>query len=144
MKPDGFNLPCGNKGIIFSLDLMVGITIAFIVVAITLFFVSQGSSITLAEHQLIRFGSDIVTVMDQQEIFDTLDQEIIETEMKNLLPGNYDMLIRLQGNFSRANGTIEIGGEIPESRLTITGRKAALTGNGTYFKITYFVWARKQ
>ncbi len=134
----------GKKGFIFTLDLIVGMSILFTVVMITLFFVARGSEVTLAEHQFLRLGSDIVAVMDEQKMFDSLDHEAIERKMEELLPGQYEMLIRLQGNFTAGNGTIEVGGEIPAERLLISGRRAALTDDDTYLKVTYFMWGRRQ
>jgi len=134
----------GKKGFVFTLDVMVGMIVVFMVILISLFFVSRGSEAGLSEQYLLRVGSDILTVMDEQEVFDSLDHLTIEDEMNELLPGNYGMLIRLQGDFDAGNGTIEVGGEMPEQRLIVSGQRVALINDDTYLKITYFVWAREQ
>ena len=141
---DGLKGYFTKKGFILSFDLILGMTIVFIILFISVFFVSQGSAITISEHQLLRVGSDLVTIMDGKKTFDSFDYETIETEIEKVLPGNYEMLVRLQGNFSSGNGTVEVGGDIPQNRLTVTGRKAAVTDDNIYFKITYFIWIREQ
>jgi hypothetical protein len=145
MKQDKYHSLYGNKkGFILTVDLMLGTAIVFIVLVITAFFINQGSAITLSDHQLVRIGSDVITILDENEVLDTLDENKIKTEIEKILPGNYGMLTRIQGNFSQGNGTIEIGGEIPANRLLISGRKVAVTNNDTYLKLTYFVWTRNQ
>ncbi|MBI4153116.1 hypothetical protein HY497_01215 [Candidatus Woesearchaeota archaeon] len=133
-----------KKGFALTLDLILGMVIVFSVVFVSLFFVSRGGEITIAEHQLARIGSDIVTVMDEQKVFDALDHAAIETRMEELLPANADMLIRIEGDFGIGNGTIEVGGDIPQERLIISVERAALTDDTIFLKITAFVWAREQ
>lgn len=134
----------GKKGFVLTLDFILGMTILFTVIMVALLFVSRGSATTMAEHQLLRFGSDIVAVMDEQKLFDSLSHETIEQELQELLPGQYDMLIRLQGNFTVGNGTLEVGGDIPREGLLISGKRVALTGNSTYLLITYLMWGKAQ
>lgn len=133
-----------KKGFILTLDLIVGMAIFFTAVLISLFLVSRGSEVSIAEHHLLRVGSDVVAIMDEQKVFDSLDPSIIRDKMRELLPGNYEMLVGVQGNFDEGNGTIEVGNEIPQQRLMISGRRAALTNDNVYLKITYFIWTREQ
>ncbi|MBU0456953.1 MAG: hypothetical protein ABH824_02610 [Nanoarchaeota archaeon] len=133
-----------KKGFIFTLDLIVGMVVIFSVIFVSLFFVSRGSEIGISEHHLLRVGSDIISIMDEEKVFDSLDHLTIEDKMRELLPANSEMLIRVEGNFSTANGTIEVGDDLPQQRFTISGKRVALTDDDIYLKITYFVWARKQ
>ncbi len=133
-----------KAGFVLTLDLILGLALLFTVVFISLFFISRGSDVTLSEHQPLLIGSDIITIMDEENVFDTLDHSTIEDRMQELLPGNYEMLISVQGNFTPGNGTIEVGNEVPDNRLIISGRRVALTDNDIYLKITYTVWVRKE
>ena len=134
-----------NKhGFIFTLDAVVGMTVLFMVVMLSLFFISKGSEVTLTEQQVLRVGSDVVTILDNQKVLDTLDYGIITTKMEEVLPPNYGMLLRIQGNFAQGNGTIEVGGEIPNQRFVLSGRRVALTEDNTYLQLTYWVWTRGQ
>jgi len=96
--------------------------------------------VTLSEYQLLVIGSDIVTLMDAEKAFDSLDYYLIRDRMQKLVPTNYEMLIRLEGNFS----TVEVGGDIPQKRFMLAGRKVGLTDNDVFLKITYFIWMRVQ
>lgn len=129
-----------KKGFAFSLDLIAGIVIVFIVLIFASFLLHRGSEFDLSQHNLILVGSDLVTVMDNQEIFDTLDHDYIEEKMQEILPGNYQMLLRVEGNFSTSNGLVEVGSNLPEDRNVFSGRKVALTNESVYLKITYFIW----
>ena len=131
-----------KQGFIFTLDLVLGTIIILATILLSLFLVSRGSEITISEHQLIRTGSDIVAVLDQQKAFDALDYTTIDTKMQQLLPGNAQMLLRIQGNFSIGNGTIEVGAELPDNQPIMTGQRAALTENNTYLSITYAIWTK--
>jgi hypothetical protein len=134
----------GKKGIVLMIDLVIGMTISFIIIIMTLFFITQGSEVTFSEHQLSRVGADIVTIMDEQNLFESLDHDTIETEMEKLLPGSYVMLLRIEGDFSAGNGLIEVGSEIPQRGLIITGKKAILLDDNTYVSITYIVAGRNR
>ena len=134
----------GKQGFIFTLDVALGMIVVFAIVIITLFFVSRGSEVSLGEYQLQLVGGDIVRVMDEHGTFDSLSHDPIQDEMSILLPESYDMLLRVEGSFPEGNGTIEVGGELPANRFIISGQRAALTSNGTYLLITYFVWGRGQ
>jgi len=133
-----------KKGFVFTLDLILGFTIFFVALSISLFFVARGSEIAIGDYQLSLVGSDVVNLLENKNAFDSLDEETISNEMESLIPTSYDMLVRLQGNFSQGNGTIEIGSEIPSKRLLIAGQRVGVTSNDTYYKITYFTWPRLQ
>jgi len=133
-----------KKGFIFSLDLIVGIIIISIVLIFTSFLLFRGSEFDLSQYSLVLIGSDLVKVMDNQEIFDTLNHDYIEEKMQEILPGNYQILLRVEGNFSANNGLIEVGPELPDNRAIFTGRKVALTNESVYLKITYFIWGKEE
>ncbi len=133
-----------KKGFVFSLDLILGITIVVSIFFISLFYVSQAREDSISSYQLELIGADIVQILEKDLVFYSLDQETIELEMEKYIPSHYDMLIRIEGNFSAGNGTIEAGGELPEKQSIVSGRSAVLTEDGTYLKVTYFTWSMKQ
>ena len=95
-----------------------------------------------SDYQSLQIGSDIVSIMDSTKVFDSLDYSKIEIEMEKLLPVNYDMLIRVEGDFSEGAGLIEVGGELPQRGSVMTGERVAITEDDTLLKITYFVWVK--
>ena len=133
-----------KKGFIFTLDVILGLVVIFGIIGTSIFFVSQGSQVSISEHQLLLVGSDIVNIMEEDGTLHSLDHNTIEYRMEEILPTNYEMLLRIEGNFQTGNGTLEVGGEIPEKRLIIAGQRISLTENNTYLKITHYTWGRKQ
>ena len=134
----------GKKGFILTLDIAFGAVIALLAISVSLFFVTRGSATTLGEHQLARVGSDVMNVLDGQKVFDTLDHDYIETRMQQIMPIQADMLIRIEGNFTQGNGTIEVGGTLPYDKSVISGIRVAMKDDYTYMKLTAFVWRRAE
>src|SRR3989338_9638625 len=126
---------------ILTLEIVLGSTLVFALIFASLFFLNRGTS-GVADSQLLLFGSDVITLLDNQNIFDSLDTTTIETAMQEVVPRNYALVMQLQGNLSQGNGTIEVGDEIPEKEAALVGRKAVLTENNTYIQITYWVGTR--
>jgi len=129
-------LKMNKKGIIFTLDLLLAIMIIFIVLTASIFFISRGSAINLPDHQLQLIGSDIITIMDHQETFDSFNPTTIEESLEQLVPKNYQMAVRVQ----QGSNTIEANFPLPEDSSIISGMRVALSENDTYMKITYYVW----
>jgi len=133
-----------KKGFILTLDVVLGTTITLIAIAASLFLVTRGSATSLGDHQLARIGSDMILVLDGQKAFDTFDHEYIETKIDQILPSHVDMLIRVEGNFTEGNGTIEVGGTLPYDKPVISSVRVGITDNYEYMKFTAFVWGRNE
>jgi membrane protein implicated in regulation of membrane protease activity len=144
MKMRNYLSRFGNKGFVLTLDLILAMVVVFTVLAVILFFVGRGSEVTLSEHQLTLIGSDIITLLDQKKSFDSFDSTEISIALTEIIPAQYEMLVRLQGDFTEGNGTIEVGGEIPSQRLITAGQRLAMSDTNTLFTITYFIWPRLQ
>ncbi|HIG93899.1 TPA: hypothetical protein HA234_06915 [Candidatus Woesearchaeota archaeon] len=137
-------MPGTKKGFILTLDLMLGLVIFFMVLFSVLFFVNRQNEFTLADYQLLRTGSDLVTILDNQKRSDDLNPLSLESNLQDLVPANYGLLLRIQGEFDEGNGTIEVGDEIPLQKVILSGRRVALTDNEEYLLITYMVWSKEQ
>ncbi len=133
-----------KKGFIFTLDIIVGIVVLFVFLGTSLFLVSRASDVSLSGQQVLETGSDITALLDRQQIISTLDASRITTEIARVLPPNYGMLLRIEGNFSAGNGIIEAGQEIPPATSVYSGRRIGLTPDGTYLKVTYLMWVKQQ
>ena len=133
-----------KKGFILTLDVVLGTTLALIAIAVSLFLVTRGSTSSLGDHQLARIGSDMLVVLDGQKAFDTFDHEYIETKINQILPSQVDMLIRIEGNFTAGNGTIEVGGTLPYDKPIISSVRIGMTDDYEYLKFTAFVWGRAE
>src|SRR3989338_10010296 len=93
-----------KRGFIFTLDIIMGIVILFIFLGTSLFLVTRASEVSLSQQQILETGSDITAVLDREQVLASLDSSQITTQMANLLPPNYGMLLRIEGNFSTGNG----------------------------------------
>ncbi len=136
--------PLSKKGFVFSLDVALGMMVFFIVIGTSMYFMTRASESPLPSYQMLALGSDIVHILDEKETFDLFDPNAIETEMEKLLPTQYGMLIRVEGNITFGNGTLEAGLDVPPRVSILAGQRVALTNQERYMKITYFMWSRQQ
>lgn len=127
------------------LDLMLSLLVIFFILIVVIFFVTKASSDSIAEHQLARVGSDIVTLMDEQGMFrDLSNPDIVAANLDTVLPRNYVMFLHMEGDFSVGNGLLEFGEETPAKRALTAGRRAAVTNNTHLVVITYYIWTREE
>ena len=125
------------------LDLMLSLLVLFFILIVVVFFVTKASSTSIAEHQLARVGSDIVSLMDEQGMFaDLTNPDTVSANLATVLPRNYAMFLHLEGDFSVGNGLLEFGEPVPAKRAITTGRRAALTNSTDLVIITYSIWTR--
>ena len=61
-----YNSSYGNKGVIFTLDVTIAIIIIVIALATTTFYVTRLNQQTISDLNTLRFGSDVLTIMDHQ------------------------------------------------------------------------------
>src|SRR3989344_1957593 len=94
MMRRNLSLWCGNKGFIFTLDVVVAFILLLILIAsFSIYFRESNSN----ELYLKRLGYDAVLMLDYNGSLKTLDENIILKDMQLFLPENYDMRILLNG-----------------------------------------------
>jgi hypothetical protein len=96
----------GKKAFVFALDAAFAVLLVMLVLSITSYYVGKANIDPLPKLQMTRVGYDIVRLLDSNNSLDTLDESTIENDLSNLLPENYEMYIKITGNF-------------PQQRLTI-------------------------
>ncbi len=127
----------GNKGIIFTLDMFVAITVFLSILVVSVFYISQSSQDRLSDLQLISLGSDTVAVMDYQGVLQTMDASQIKNIRDQLLPSAYDMRILVTiGNLSADTGNI------PPSGSFIGSGKRYFVSSSNYGEADYWIWAK--
>ena len=90
MMRRNLSLWCGNKGFIFTLDVVVAFILLLILIAsFSIYFRESNSN----ELYLKRLGYDAVLMLDYNGSLKTLDENIILKDMQLFLPENYDMRI---------------------------------------------------
>lgn len=139
MKPQLLKYRYGNRAIIFTLDMLVAVTVFSIILIVSLYYVSQASENKLAKLQMINAASDILAVMDYNGTLQTLNSTLIEEQRNTLLPIAYKMRILIE----TSNGeSIDIGEINPEGTFTATGKRFFIVGED-YGEATYWIWPKQ-
>ncbi len=131
-------LPSGRikkKGIVFTLDVFIGLFIALIIITVGLYYLIQSSNERLAQLQLIRTSSDIMAILDYKGLLSSENSTLMEYDMNYMLPNNMGMQITIQTQ-TFATGTSDVP---PEKGLIVAGQRVVYI-NGVYGKATYLAW----
>ncbi len=125
-----------KKGQIFSIDVVIG---AFLVgIIILAVIVNVGKKAAPESIQTEKIGYDIITVLDYEGVLASLDETSIQTRMSELLPSQYDIRLRLSGNFN----AIEVGSPIIQ-RFVASGKRAFVNATDDKYGIaTFWVWLK--
>lgn len=97
-----------TKGFILSLDISIAVFVSFILIAVSVYYVSLANEETLSRIQMVRTGSDILTMMDYKGVLDRLSKAEIQNKMKVLLPPGYQMRMIIRGNFPYERGAADV------------------------------------
>lgn len=137
------NLYSGNKkGVVLSLDAAIAVVIVSIIVIIATTYITKSNNDYTSRMQLVKIGSDIITVLDYDGALNALNSDVISSKMNNILPIGYNMKIRIETNSSIV---VETTGVIPEDRYVFAGRKLLVITNSTdasYATARFWVWNR--
>lgn len=146
MKQESWNLRSGNKkGFILSLDAAIAVTIVFIFLTISAYYVGKANEDPLTRLQMIRSGSDIIEVLDQKGSFETLTQKEIADKISSILPPAYEMRLRINGTFPQQIITAETTNETAGKQFIVSGERNLVIYNETgnyYATINYWMWQR--
>ena len=87
-------------------------------------------------------GSDILAVLDHNQVLQTLDSRLIESEMNDLLSHNHDMMIKIVVD----DGTVLYSGDsFPEEQFMATGiRYFTINDYGSikFAYASYSIWTK--
>lgn len=140
MKQKQCNSPYGNRGMIFTLDATLAITIILFVLAITTFYITKSNQQSLPDLQTLRVGSDILTILDNNDTLDSLDANLIEDEMNSLLFNNHNMRIEINCD---SDTSLQTSQNIPESGLVASGKRIFVVDNTQdYCTARFWVWRK--
>ncbi|MCK4521820.1 MAG: hypothetical protein KAU20_04555 [Nanoarchaeota archaeon] len=130
-----------KKAIVFSLDVIISLFVVFIIFSAAVFYINKAEEEQSSIH-ILRTASDIITLMDNKGAFNSINKQSIETELYSVLPVNYNMKIRLEGNFPQNKGVLETTKALPEDRFILTGKKITVTPENYFIIIKYWVWLK--
>lgn len=127
------------KGYVFTLDA------AFAVIIVSaLLFMSYDYSVTsyssAAESiAMRRVASDIVAVLDYNDILDSLDESTIESELNRMLPPNLDMnmTIYVYDDPTNLDYTIQINGDLKGDYFKGKWFSRTYADGGRYLLVEY-------
>ncbi len=156
MKRQFWNLHFGknkirNKGFIFSLDAAIAIVVVMALLIVSTFYVTKAGSESVANLQMIRTGSDILTLLDNNKLLGKLFVSYynnmgmvlddIEIGLNEVLPTNYHMRIKVK---CKDEGTlaIETTGEDPVDKFVGRGKRVFANNEGEACIAEYNIWLK--
>jgi len=146
MKKQSWNSCSGNKkGFILSLDAAIAVVIVFIFLTVSAYYVGKANEDPLTRLQMIRAGSDIITILDQQGVFETLTQTEIADEISATLPPIYEMRLQVNGTFPQNILTVETTNETIGRQFIVSGERNLVLYNKTgnyYATVRYWMWQK--
>ena len=150
MTKQSWNLRYGNKGIIFTLDALLALTLLGVMLFASNYFLFKGSEDQSVNLQLLRAGSDIITLLDNTKELDTLNANSIQNSINDLKPEIYEMRINVSWKSAGESelDSFEMGGTVPTDRFVAVGKRFFLvtdeqeTNITSYGMIKYLVWLK--
>lgn len=131
-----------KKGFVFTLDIAIGVLVVILLMTAAHRHMVNAESNRVSNIQMISVGSDIVAMLDYNEVLQTLNEKNIESEMNDLMPQNYDMLLKIVVD----DGTIlYIGDSVPGEQFVGSGKRFFAINGGSstkYAYVVYWVWTR--
>lgn len=84
----------GKKGFVFALDAAIAVVIALIFLMTAHYYVVKAEGSGLPDLQTARVGSDLVSVIDNKNLFPFTDEdelEGVENELNEIIPNAYEV-----------------------------------------------------
>ena len=141
MKNKFLKLPFGNKSIIFTIDVLVGVIIALSFLTVSYLYLTKSVN-DLPNLSVLRTGDDIFAVMDYSKDLQTLDSNYLQDTTYDLLPDHYDIYVNITTN---ARQSISSGNSIPDDRFVASGKSYSVKtdqNTTTYLTSRYWVWLK--
>ena len=141
MKNKFLKLPFGNKSIIFTIDVLVGVIIALSFLTVSYLYLTKSVN-DLPNLSVLRTGDDIFAVMDYSKDLQTLDSNYLQDTTYDLLPDHYDIYVNIT---TSAGENINFGSNIPDDRFVASGKRYSVKVNQnttTYLTSRYWVWLK--
>jgi len=84
------------RGYVFSLDASFAVFVFMIILMATIFYIRTPFSSQVPDASAVLIASDIISALDKQNVFDTLDTTSISNNINQVLPSNLNMSLKLQ------------------------------------------------
>lgn len=126
-----------KKAFVFTLDAAMAVIVVVTLLLVAHYYVNRTNTESLSKIGMVRTGSDILTVLDNDGTLSTLDENSIATEMNNLLPVNYNMRIMLYCT----NQTLGISTSLPSRKFVASGKRI-IVADDDFCTARYWIWLR--
>ncbi|MBI5391984.1 hypothetical protein HZB00_03190 [Candidatus Woesearchaeota archaeon] len=138
MKAQHWTLFSGNKGFVFTLDMVIAIFVLLFIATITAFNVSQANEDKLVNVQLTAYMNGALTILDEKGILQTGNSTLISNAFTPMIPAAYDFRLQI---VYKQSPTVILGNEIPKGTFIGTGKYyfASQTDLGV---AKFFVWRK--
>ncbi|MBI2672270.1 hypothetical protein HYX16_05025 [Candidatus Woesearchaeota archaeon] len=133
------NLPYWNKGIVFTIDVVLGFTILLITLSLANYYVNRINVDAFSELQIRRTGSDIIALLDYFNYLNPPGTQNINQKLSEILPSYYN--INLEGIGSN-NCVFSAGSPVPSNLTILSGSRffVITTNPPDYCLIRYKIW----
>ena len=131
------NLQFGNKGYIVSLDICIALFIIVITLIVSLFLISRTNEDNLSLAQQTKLADDIVSVLDYNKKFDSLNKNTISSNINYVLPKNYDMRFRIECKNKIIQNLIN-----NTNNFIASSERVIVTDNLEFCKLRYWLWSK--
>jgi len=91
-----WNFQFGNKGLIFMLDSIIALFMIFIILTVSVFFMSKAEESPVGDLQVSRIGNDVFAVLDYSGGLRDFDTIKIENDLNSMLPDGYEMEFKIE------------------------------------------------
>ncbi|MBU2497015.1 MAG: hypothetical protein KJ767_03070 [Nanoarchaeota archaeon] len=124
-----------KKAQIFSIDATIG---AFLVAIIILaFFINISKKSESESLQLSKVGYDMLAILDYGGLLANPDETAILTKINETLPNQYEMRIRLEGDYE-----LEAGSPVLQ-RFVASGKRVFVNASENDYGIaTFWIWLK--
>lgn len=133
----------GKKGFVFSLDIAIAVLVTILILAAAHRHMADAEKNSISDMQMVSVGSDVIAMLDYKDILQTLDQDLIQSRMNDLVPQNYHMLLKIVVD----DGTVLfIGDSMPQEQFVGAGKRFfTIKGQDSiknYGYVSYWIWVR--
>ncbi|MBS3152921.1 hypothetical protein J4230_05955 [Candidatus Woesearchaeota archaeon] len=129
----------GSKAVVFTLDVLIAITIFALVYFVSVYYVSKASDNGFSQLQMTALGSDILALLDHTGVLGSLNANLTYNKTRELLPAGYDMRITAYtaDGFSFDTGNIQLS-----DRFVGAGKRYFAVGSD-YGEARYWIWVKE-
>ena len=140
MNQQYFNSNWKNKkAFVFTMDVALALIIVAFYLIVSTNLVTQSNKDPYSNLQLVKFGADLIKILDNQNYLDNPSEATLTTQISELLPSYYDIEIIGYGDIDDCQFTV---GNIPPEDQFIASAKYYFKSQDSYCYLRYKIWIK--